>query len=55
MNYDSLRHFADSYGLLFLALVFVGVVAWTFRRNARGLHEQASMSIFENRDQPDGR
>jgi cytochrome c oxidase cbb3-type subunit 4 len=34
MTYDALRHFADSWGLLFMALVFVGVVAWALRPGA---------------------
>lgn len=31
MSYDALRHFADSWGLVFLVVLFVGVVAWVFR------------------------
>ena len=31
MDYDTLRHFADSWGLLFLLAVFVTAVGWVFR------------------------
>ena len=29
MTYTDLRHFADSYGLLFMTLVFLSFVGWT--------------------------
>lgn len=31
MDYETMRHFADSWGLLFLVLVFLGAVVWAFR------------------------
>jgi cytochrome c oxidase cbb3-type subunit 4 len=31
MDYDTLRHFADSWGLVFLLAVFVAAVGWPFR------------------------
>lgn len=31
MDYDTLRHFADSWGLVFLLAVFVAAVGWAFR------------------------
>jgi cytochrome c oxidase cbb3-type subunit 4 len=31
-DYEAMRHFADSWGLLFLFLVFVGVIAWLWLR-----------------------
>lgn len=31
MGYDELRHFADSWGLVFLFVAFVAAVAWVFR------------------------
>jgi cytochrome c oxidase cbb3-type subunit 4 len=34
MTYETLRHFADSWGLLFLVLVFLGAAAWAFRPGA---------------------
>ncbi len=35
MNYNDLRHFADSWGLLYMFIVFVGVVAFTFRPGSK--------------------
>ncbi|HET9426993.1 MAG TPA: cbb3-type cytochrome c oxidase subunit 3 [Allosphingosinicella sp.] len=54
MNYEAMRQFADSYGLLFMAVVFLSFVAWTFRKGAKSAHEEASMSIFEDEDRQDG-
>ena len=31
MDYESFRHFADSWGLLYLLMLFVGAIAFTFR------------------------
>ena len=50
MNYDTLRHFADSYGLIFLGILFVGLIGWTFRKGARRDHARAATSIFEQDD-----
>lgn len=35
MEYETLRQFADSWGLLYLFLIFIGVIAWTFRPGSR--------------------
>ncbi len=43
MDYEKLRHFADSWGLVFMVLVMIGVLAWTFRPGAGKHHEDASM------------
>lgn len=53
MIYEELRHFADSYGLLFLALIFLSFIGWTFRTGSRQKHEEAANMIFEE-DQDDG-
>ena len=55
MNYDALRHFADSYGLLFMTLTFLAFVAWTFRRGAKRHHDRAAMSIFQDHEYEDRR
>jgi cytochrome c oxidase cbb3-type subunit IV len=47
MNYDALRHFADSWGLLFMVLVFAGLIGWALRPAARPLHRDAAYSIFD--------
>ena len=35
MDYQTLRTFADSWGLLFMVIVFVSVVAYTFRPGSK--------------------
>lgn len=51
-TYDTLRHFADSWMLLFLVLVFLGVIVWAFRPGGRRAHDEAATSIFRNEDRP---
>lgn len=60
MNYEALRQFADSWGLLFMALLFMTLVGWTFRPGARRRHHDAANMIFDeakdkvqNRDNKD--
>ncbi len=50
MSYNDLRHFADSWGLLAMVLVFLGLVAWPFRRGARQHNDDAAMMIFKDDD-----
>lgn len=52
MNYDALRHFADSYGLIFLGVLFVVLIGWTFRKGAKRKYRRAATMIFD-RDQRD--
>jgi cytochrome c oxidase cbb3-type subunit 4 len=42
MDYHIMRAFADSWGLLFMALFFVGVVAFALRPGARKQLEDAA-------------
>ena len=42
MDYDTLRHLADSWGLVYLMVVFVGVVVFAFRPWARKSYEEAA-------------
>jgi len=42
-TYDVLRHAADSWGLLFLTLVFLFAVWRAFRPSARRHHDAASL------------
>jgi len=51
-TYTFLRHFADSWMLLFLTLFFVGVVFWVFRPGSRRVHEDSANIIFRNEDRP---
>lgn len=50
--YTILRHLADSWGLLAMTLIFLGVCAWAFRPGSRSTHDQIAMSIFRNETQP---
>ena len=50
MSYDALRHFADSWGLLFMGVTFLVLIGWTLRRGARQGHERAARSIMEDDD-----
>lgn len=47
MSYDALRHFADSWGLVFMSLVFLTLIGWTFRPGARRDHDKAANMIFD--------
>ena len=43
-TYEAMRQFADSWGLLFMTLVFVGVVIWAFRPGSKSRYsEQAGI------------
>lgn len=47
--YTAMRHFADSWGLLAMALFFVGTVLFVFRPGAKRLaHEAASIPLKED-------
>jgi cytochrome c oxidase cbb3-type subunit 4 len=50
MSYDALRHFADSWGLVFLGLSFLALVGWTFRPGTRRRHDRAAKMIFSEDD-----
>lgn len=50
--YHILREFADSYGLLFLFLVFVGIVAYVFRPGATKVYEHTAEIPFLYDDAP---
>ncbi len=52
--YDHLRHFADSYGLLALILLFFGLCLWVFRPGAKQHNQEAARSIFTD-EEFDGR
>jgi len=47
MDYNDLRHFADSWGLLALFLFFVGVVIFAFRPGSRDHGENAANIPFK--------
>ncbi|HSF65199.1 MAG TPA: cbb3-type cytochrome c oxidase subunit 3 [Paracoccaceae bacterium] len=51
-TYSFLREFADSWMLLVMTALFVGVVVWAFRPGSRRAHDEAASSIFRNDDKP---
>lgn len=46
-DYQSMRTFADSWGLAFMALVFVFVIFWAMRPSAHKAHEDAASIPFK--------
>ena len=50
MDHDTLRHLADSWGLLFLLLIFLGAVGFAFRPGSRPQQEDARMIPLRDED-----
>ncbi len=50
MSYDSFRHFADSWGLVFMALVYLLLVGWAFLPRNRKRNSDAANMIFKDGD-----
>lgn len=40
MDYETMRQFSDSWGLVFLVLSFIGAIAFVFRPGARAKYEK---------------
>ena len=40
MDYNTFREFSDSWGLVYLFLLFVGVIAFTFRPGSRKVADE---------------
>lgn len=51
-TYESLRHLADSWGLVAMAIIFVILCAWPFRPGAQKHNQDAAEAIFK--DENDG-
>jgi cytochrome c oxidase cbb3-type subunit 4 len=49
-TYETLRHLADSWGLLAMLLVFVTLALWPFRPGAVPLNRDAAGVIFKDDD-----
>ncbi|MBC2652179.1 cbb3-type cytochrome c oxidase subunit 3 [Novosphingobium flavum] len=49
-TYELLRHLADSWGLLAMTLIFLGLCAWPFRPGARSANETAARMILHDDD-----
>jgi cytochrome c oxidase cbb3-type subunit 4 len=50
ITYETMRHFADSYGLIAMAVTFLVLCAWPFRPGANKHNQAAANSIFEGQD-----
>ena len=50
--YEQLRHFADSYFLIFMFVIFLSFCLWPFRPGGKRSTSKAAHSIFE--DETDG-
>ncbi|NNC51623.1 MAG: cbb3-type cytochrome c oxidase subunit 3 [Erythrobacter sp.] len=48
--YETLRHFADSYALVAMLILFVVLCAWPFRPGAKKRNHEAATLIFEGQD-----
>ena len=51
-TYSLLREFADSWALLLLTTLFLGVFVWAWRPGSRALHDDAANSIFRHDKKP---
>lgn len=51
-TYSLLRAFADSWMLLVLFGVFVGMLIWVFRPGSRALHKDTAQIPFRHDDKP---
>ncbi|MFC0201078.1 cbb3-type cytochrome c oxidase subunit 3 [Paracoccus rhizosphaerae] len=51
-TYSFLRTLADSWVLLALTVIFVGVILFVFRPGARRVQRDAAESIFRNETRP---
>ena len=51
-TYTFLRQLADSWALLLMFGLFLGVILWAFRPGSRTVHHDAATSIFRNDTRP---
>ncbi len=54
IDYDSFRHFADSWGLLYMLVIFIGVVLFMFRPGAKHHAETAANIPLKDDSKPQG-
>lgn len=50
MSYETFRSFADSWGLVLMGVAYLVFVGWAFLPRNRKRVRDASMMIFEDRD-----
>lgn len=51
-TYSLLREFADSWMMLLLLTIFVGMMVWVFRPGSRKIHQDTANIPFRNDDRP---
>jgi cytochrome c oxidase cbb3-type subunit 4 len=51
-TYTFLRALADSWVLLLMTAMFLGIVVWAFRPGSTPSHDAAAKSIFRNEAKP---
>ena len=49
-TYELLRHLADSWGLVAMTVIFLGLCAWPFRPGGRADNDAAARMIFRPED-----
>mgnify|MGYP001767958558 FL=1 len=49
-TYDALRHFADSWGLAAMVVIFLVLALWPFRPGAKEDNDAAANMIFKGDD-----
>jgi cytochrome c oxidase cbb3-type subunit 4 len=47
MDYNEFRHFADSWGLVYMLAIFLIVIAFVFRPGSRRAYENAAKIPFD--------
>ncbi len=47
-TYEALRHLADSWGLVVMTGIFLGLALWPFRPGAKALNREVANSIFKD-------
>jgi len=48
MEYEAMRQFADTWGLVFLVAIFVFVVVWIFRPGSSKLYDEQAKIPFND-------
>lgn len=55
IDYNSFRHFADSWGLLYMLVIFLGVVVFMFRPGAKQHAETAANIVLKDDREPEAK
>lgn len=51
-EYTFLRQLADSWGVVAMISIFLGIAVWAFRPGSRKVHDDIANSIFRNEGTP---